>query len=119
MELPLSTLKNVEYQEEAAYDRIDTLIKNINARLISLQESINTSEEAYFKAVEDHYNETWKAVSAINEKLRKLPEIECSQRIPYNIKELLDTATRIGDLSDKQWERMLEIAKLFANPKGE
>lgn len=113
-ELPLCVIRNVEFQEDEAYTRIDNLIKNINARLLKLQESINLSEQSIYDAGEEHYRKTRDAVTSLNKRLAELPEIKDAPRIPYNVKELVDTAERLSHLTPEQWQRVLDLAAIFA-----
>jgi NifB/MoaA-like Fe-S oxidoreductase len=118
-DLPLSFIRNVEYEEVEAFDRIERAVVNINNRLVTLQETISVSEETYLKAIEDHYRTTRDAVNNLNERLKQLPEIAPNARLPYNLKEMIDTAVRLSELTDDQWNRVVQLATIFTNPKAE
>jgi hypothetical protein len=115
--MPNSIIKSVEFSEEEAYQRIDTITRNVNNRLVELEKALAASEESIVTAVDEHYHRTEKTISNLNEKLRKLPKIEDKTMLPYNIDQMLKLADQIERFTPEQWERLKELMTIFAPSK--
>ena len=114
-DMPMAVIKDVEYEEQEAYLRIEAIITGVNNRLVTLEQALATSEENLTKVTEEHYNKTSKVVYALNKKLAELPEINPGYRLPYNAKEIFELAERYADLPDNVWQKMIELAHAFAS----
>jgi hypothetical protein len=117
-DMPLSIIRNVEYEEQEAYVRIENIIKGVNNRLAELEKAMADSDESYVKATDEHYERTGRLISKMNDRLKQLPQIECAFRLPYHANEIFEIAERYSHLSDEQWQRVIELAKAFT-PKIE
>jgi hypothetical protein len=110
-DLPFSVMRNVEYQEEEAYHRIETTIKGVNNRVAELQKALNESDDAAMTAIEDHYSKTFQAVENLNRRLGKLPKIESPLHIGYDVNSVIETAERLSRLTDQEFERFIILVK--------
>lgn len=114
-ELPMPVIKSVEYSEGEAWGRIDSMIKGVNNRLVELQVNINESEESVDTVLNEHYTKTRDKINDLNKRLSELPKLIEDTRVPYNIKELVETAERMSNLSDDQWKRVIQLVEVFAH----
>lgn len=111
VELPNSVLRNVEASEQDAINRIESIIKSVNNRLVMLEKNIQQSEQELIDAADTHYNKTRDTIDRLNKRLSALPAIVSVDMPTHRMKELLEIAERIEYLSDKQFERLIELAK--------
>ncbi|RPJ25046.1 MAG: hypothetical protein EHM35_15855 [Planctomycetaceae bacterium] len=113
-DMPASIIREVEFSEKEAYFRIEASIKGVNNRLVELENAIAASEESLNKACLEHYNRTDNLICETNAKLAKLPKIDDAFRLPYGVKEIIETAERFSHLDDEQWQRVIELARALA-----
>jgi uncharacterized protein YabN with tetrapyrrole methylase and pyrophosphatase domain len=113
-DLPFSVLRNVEYQEEEAYHRIETTIKGVNNRVVELQKAIDESEESTMAAVEANYEKTRDAVQSLNSRLGKLPKVESGLHVGYDVERVIETAERLARLSDQEFDRFIILVKALS-----
>jgi hypothetical protein len=116
-ELPLSPIRSVEYAEQEAWGRIDSMITGVNNRLVELEKSVNESNQSVDTAIEEYYRTNRDKIEALNNRLAELPKLIEGVRVPFNVKELVETAERMSNLSPEQWQRVVDLTKIFANAK--
>lgn len=112
-DLPHSVVRKVEFSEEEAWKKIENLIIGVNNRLIELEKALDASDVELEKAVDDHYHNSEKKIYELNKRLRELPEIAKIPQIPYNFDKMIECAERLESMSDTQWERLIQITKIF------
>jgi hypothetical protein len=110
-DLPYSVMRNVEYQEEEAYHRIETTIKGVNNRVADLQKALDESDDATMTAIDAHYSKTYQAVQNLNDRLGKLPKIESGLHVGYGVETVIETAERLSRLTDQEFDRFIILVK--------
>lgn len=112
--LPQAFIRNVEYEEEEAYQRIERIIVNVNNKMVELEKNLGESEESVIKAMDEHYNRVRSAREVLDSRIKSLPEIPKDLRLPYNIDEMIKVSERLERMTPLQWERLKELASVFA-----
>jgi len=114
-ELPLSPIKSVEYAEQKAWGRIDSMITGVNNRLVELEKSINESNQSVDTAIEEYYRTNRDKITALNARLAELPALIKVMTLPFNLKELAEIAERMSSLTPKQWRRVVDLMQVLVD----
>lgn len=107
---------NMQYDDfETVRMKMDTISQNI----VKQQDLLKDTFDDIYQKAEADYGVFTSKMSGVIKKLDQL-SIYYRERLkveylPYNFKELLDIAERIGHLSDQQFERLVELARAFSN----
>lgn len=112
---PLILHSSLTEDETAQFNRLTETMTRINNRLAEYAESVSERENDLFERIEKYYLSSYERIKQINEKIRGLPQVQ-EVKIPlYSLEKLIDIAEKCGNLTDKQWARVIELAKELKN----
>lgn len=111
-EIPGSTLKACELTSEDALYRVTADIKAAMTKLEEFQKQFNAIDEKIYNQSEESWKRVQEARAVFEWRLNRLewPNVNFG----YGIKETVEVAERLAHLTDKQWGRVIELAKAFA-----
>lgn len=77
-------------------------------------EKVGDHESAMEKLADEAYDRISKNVKSVNDRINKLPKIG-EIRLPYNLEETIKVCERLACLSDKEFERLIDVLNVFVN----
>lgn len=105
--VPQAALRNVG-QAKQDVDAVLDVARELGGKLVEIQKEIDAAEEKVYRMYEATYGRIIKKRHEIEKRFQgPMPEI----RLPYNVKEFLDVAERMGQLSPEAWARFVEFAQ--------
>ena len=91
---------------ESALKRGTEVLERIHA----VEQQLLAVDERLYSAIEQAYRHAMDARKTLDARLAQLGELPSIQ-VPYNITALIEIAERCSNLTDEQWERVVELAR--------
>jgi glycyl-tRNA synthetase beta subunit len=89
-------------------ERVVNTIKGMIAKLIVLQDEIESAENALVERLNRTYENVTRKQHEIKKKLEELKPL--SIRIPCNMKDLFEIVNRFQHLDEKAWQKVVDLA---------
>lgn len=105
-------------------EAVDFSIEEVTVRMSRCLDSVKEFEAVLMRKQQevcDHFDQLWEKVKTKRAEFSKrrdaLPEL-ADIKLPHGFRDLFEAAQRWSHLTDKQWARLIELAKALAEKEG-
>lgn len=114
--IPSAILFRIENTEDCAIGDMVSRLRRVNDELLKMEAEIVRADEKSAQLYDDFCSRVNTARNKFDVFMRTLPDIN-RYVVPHNWEEVIKVAERLSNLSDEQFQRVIELAKAFA-PKA-
>ncbi len=109
--LPATVFARVSEEEKGAYEEMAGAIERVNNKTAELIAAMERRAIEVFEKADKFYTKTDETMREVNDKLGKLPSFRDIYIPTHQMQEAIEIAERLERLDDKNWNRVLELAR--------